>query len=221
MEEYRKLHAQRFLERQQAKEAEERKAQEEQERRSQVCNDITRRLDEAASTISVTTSVLDIIDALHSMSYHLRETSEVWQADIQELVRAAVMNLLERINANTTIMISYTNEVDIQASREIQRTMKDMLRMCNILATEDEDLDMDIAMDCSMDEEIARRLAEEDQPRRRPLVVREPRRRKARRQDQEAGPSTATADLQEDPEPELPEPIKKKVVKKKVKPDNE
>lgn len=213
MEEYRKLHAQRFLERQQAREAEERKVKEEIERRRNICDTVTDKLDNVANAISSALNTLDIVDQLHSISYHLEKTTDVWQVEMSDYVKTAVMNLLERINGNTNVLISYTSDVDIEASKEIQRTMKHLLHMCNILATEEEELDMDISMDCSLDEEIARRLAEEDNDHRRPIVVREPRRRKAKQQ-QHAGPSS-TEHVDEPEELELPAPIKKKVVKKK------
>ena len=221
MEEYRQRHAQKYQERLSAKEEAERKIQEELERRQSICKNVIAHLEGAVISVLQASSALELVDVLHGVSFHLQESREIWQQDIPEYVRSSVMDVLEHVNTNTQIVISYARETDVQASREIQRTMKEILCMCSILANDEEDLDMDIAMDCSMDEEMARRLADEEttrpyirQPRqqRQPRQPRQPRQRPNVQQEDQAGPSSTPVQQQEH---ELPHPIKKKVVIKK------
>jgi hypothetical protein len=72
-------------------------------------------------------------------------------------INMVVMQILENVNTNTAAMVNFHDENDIILSRNIQKLMKEILRVCEI----DEDLAIQYDMDCSRDEDIARQLSSE------------------------------------------------------------
>ena len=70
------------------------------------------------------------------------------------------LSLVEAINTNTFIVTDFSNQIHILMSRDVHAIVKSILSLCGI----DDNIEVQYDMDCSMDEEIARQLAQEAPP---------------------------------------------------------
>lgn len=217
MEDYRRKHAEIYLQRQKEREEEERRIQEEEQRKDMYVQELTSSLQNAVAECPTMVSLTQVLDMLRALMHLLQQEPDVWRARMEDEVRLHVMDILQAINGNVALRVSFSSILEVQLSRDIHSTMNAILKTTNIIQAAEEDLSVEIHMDCSRDEEIARQLQEEGElttPRLRfgNTRSRAPRRVQPRRR---RVPDAAAAEDEDALAIPLPEPIKKKVVHKK------
>jgi hypothetical protein len=94
--------------------------------------------------------------ALESVRRNHAAWSEHAEAD---RVKAAAMSLLDGINTRSSISVKFSDPGHVEATKDMQQAMKDLLSLCGVLdASAHEELQLHVEMDCSRDEELARQL---------------------------------------------------------------
>lgn len=197
--EYRARHAARYNER-----------VAEAKKEEQYCSEYIQLLHMTMGLVSSAQGAEQLVQRLQDVNAVLHTHPEVWMVHEQE-IRTQVMNMLEAINRNPTVIIQVHNDQHITQSRTIQTVMKEIMCTVGILHAMDEDLDLEYVMDCDGDETLARCLAAEEE---RPNILALPRRRARRQRELHQDVASSSQGVDHDEE-ELPKPIKKKVIKKK------
>jgi hypothetical protein len=101
-----------------------------------------------------------IVKQLEGVSDKIKKVRESeTNHNVSEDIHDKVLKLFDSVNsANATVFLN--NSAHIEASNKIHRLMTHMLYECGMLQSDDTNsLDVEIDMDCSKDEELARQLA--------------------------------------------------------------
>jgi len=159
MDSYRAMHHARYLERE--REIEERVLLAEAAEKA--------RLLELAKVESIRVLVQSIRDKTSIDEVH-KVISDIlkFRGDPPEksLLSQVGLELVEAINTNQSLATNFNSPIQVRKSIGIHNGVKHILQMCGI----EESIEMEYAMDCSRDEEIARQLATE--PAQAPVVRR-------------------------------------------------
>jgi hypothetical protein len=168
MEEYRRKHAEQYMKRmkeqEEARMLELQKEQErleaqriEEERVRKVVDTVVQSLERTATAILIADSPIPISHSLSHTFEVVKEHFDTWSASEtnKTIVNTQVIQLFENINTNQTTVVNLNKADETIASRTIQNVMKELLKLCGI----DDNLAVEIDMDCSRDEELARQLA--------------------------------------------------------------
>jgi hypothetical protein len=85
------------------------------------------------------------------------ETIESDEALDKQKLSQIGLDLVETINTNKFTMTDFNNHVHVLMSRDVHAIVKSILSLCGI----DDNIEVQYEMDCSQDEEIARRMSME------------------------------------------------------------
>lgn len=195
MDEYRARHAAKYQERV--------RQQEEEEEAWQRVQGSFHAVGAANGVQDMTARLQYVLDTLHThLATRMTHDSEV---------RALAMDMLVAVNANPTVRISMEQR---DQGTTLQRLVKEILCGVGVLAEGEEDLGLEYVMDCEGDEALARRLAAEEEE--AVETRRAPGRPRRRRQDPPFSSATVHSPSENVAVVEpLPEPVRKKVVKKR------
>lgn len=103
-------------------------------------------LENCTSILALKQYLKDIIETL--------KKSDVVKDQIKKKYNA--LDIINKINNNATSVVDFSNADDRTAVTEIKDLMKELLDLFQIY----DDINIEISMDCSKDEEIARQLAQ-------------------------------------------------------------
>lgn len=103
-------------------------------------------LENCISILALKQNLRDIIETL--------KKSDLVKDQIKKKYNA--LDIVNKINNNATSIVDFSNPDDRIAVMEIKDLMKELLDLFQIY----DDIDIEISMDCSKDEEIARQLAQ-------------------------------------------------------------
>ena len=113
------------------------------------------KLEKLVKSVETLTSMMMIRGTVKKMAQILEDDT----IDKQKLGTIG-LSLVEAINTNTNISVDFNNQIQVNASQEVQRLVKTVLKICGV----DDDIEVQYTMDCSRDEELARELAQTVDP---------------------------------------------------------
>ena len=142
MEDYRSAHHAKYLERIQ-----------EIEEREKLQLEKIQKLEKFVEDIKAHTTMNQIRLTVNEM-LEIIESEEA--LDKQKLSQIG-LSLVEAINANRFAMTDFHNQLHVLTSRDVHAIVKSILSLCGI----DDTIEVQYEMDCSQDEEMARRMAVE------------------------------------------------------------
>ncbi len=142
MEDYRSAHHTKYLERIQ-----------EIEKREKLQLEKIQKLEKLVEDIKAHTTMNQIKTTVNEML----ETIESDEALDKQKLSQIGLDLVETINTNKFTMTDFNNHVHVLMSRDVHAIVKSILSLCGI----DDSIEVQYEMDCSQDEEIARRMSME------------------------------------------------------------
>lgn len=142
---YRDVQRQLYLQREKEREDAEMKAK-------QLVETFLEQVNTYSNLVATAENIEDIIGILTQLSDYLRESSSVGQ---HESLPGIGMIILETINTHPNIHINVHNRDMVEASQRLNLLVKEVLTQ---LGVDTEGMDLELDMDCSRDEQLAREL---------------------------------------------------------------